>query len=280
MKLIIEAGGTKCKFGLINQSECIEFETEGFNPNSSPIQLLAELLEKFDVVNTQLDKIDAVFYFGAGCGNESNRLKVNSTLHARFKGAKQIKVTSDLEGTAIATLKNDKGIAAILGTGASAGIYNGKIIEVTSPSLGYLLGDEGSGAYLGRELTKRIIRKELEGELIQKFEEQFKINKEQIISDLYSSTSPNAYLAKFVPFYTGNIDNPAIEQILTGAFLLFFEKHIKPLTSNGHTQKIAIVGGIAFQFNYLLTKIIETRYQHELIIYKDAFSELVKLKLG
>ena len=276
IKLIIEAGGSKSHFGLIDNKQIAVFNTRGFNPNSSSTNELICIIEELKQISEKKYKIQSVLYYGAGCGNELNRQLVHETLSDYFRTTSQLKVCSDLEGAAIALFGQKKGIAAILGTGAWSGYYNGEKIEMTSPSLGYLLGDEGSGTYLGKELIKRVLRKELEASLIANFQEYFKLTNEQLIKDIYSNKAQNAYLAGFVPFLSSNINHPAIEQMLSGAFLLFYEKYIKPLTYNGHIQTIGIVGGIAFQFQDLLQSTINRQYQHNFIILKDAFSVLIK----
>ena len=134
MKIIVEAGGTKCKWGLIdNQIRTVE--TIGFNPNCGHPDGLLGIAQA--VAEVAKNEPDSVLYFGAGCGNQQNQELVRSTLKKVFTNA-EIKVCSDLEGAAIALFGDKSGIAAILGTGAAAGYYNGKVIERQAPSLGYL----------------------------------------------------------------------------------------------------------------------------------------------
>ena len=165
MKIIVEAGGTKCKWGLIdNQIRTVE--TIGFNPNCGHPDGLLGIVQA--VAEVAKNEPDSVLYFGAGCGNQQNQELVRSTLKKVFTNA-EIKVCSDLEGAAIALFGNQQGFAAILGTGAAAGYYNGKVIECQAPSLGYLLGDEGSGAYIGKTLIVKVLRNELSTDLCNRF---------------------------------------------------------------------------------------------------------------
>lgn len=264
MKIIVEAGGTKCKWGLIdNQIRTVE--TIGFNPNCGHPDGLLGIAQA--VAEVPKNGPDSVLYFGAGCGNQQNQELVRNTLKKVFTNA-EIKVCSDLEGAAIALFGDQQGIAAILGTGAAAGYYNGKKIEKQAPSLGYLLGDEGSGAYIGKELITRVLRNDFSTDICKRFFEFAQVSPAELIRNVYSANPVNSYLAGFVPFVSANITEPEIISLVNNAFAEFHTKHIAPLNISNLT--VGFVGGVAWQF----ADILQAQYAKrsiEIKIKKDAF---------
>ena len=270
MKIIVEAGGTKCKWGLID-SELLTIETCGFNPNSSPASTLSSMCAK--VLAQTKNQVDSILWFGAGCAADANKKTVGDVLGSAFN-CSNVQVFSDLEGAAIALFGNQPGIAAILGTGAAAGYYNGKKIEKQAPSLGYLLGDEGSGAYIGKELITRVLRNDFSTDICKRFFEFAQVSPAELIRNVYSANPVNSYLAGFVPFVSANITEPEIISLVNNAFAEFHTKHIAPLDINN--LPIGFVGGIAWQF----ADILRAQYAKsgtEIIIKKDAFETLCKL---
>jgi N-acetylglucosamine kinase-like BadF-type ATPase len=274
MELIIEAGGTKCRWGIGKSSGNTEITTQGFNPNFSDIKLLHNIIKDNLLEKLKDTTFNSIYYFGAGCANPTNQRLIEHVLSEYFK-SDYIKVASDLEGAAKAIFKENKGRIGILGTGASAGYYNGNIIKNTAPSLGYLLGDEGSGAYLGKELIKRYLRDELDEELTNGIKGYVEIDKPDLIKTIYSNTQTNSYLASFVNFIILHQDHPAIIQLLTGSFMLYYEKHIKPLGQISDKLPLGLAGGVAWQFKNLIADVYKTNYHVDPIIIKEAFDKLM-----
>ena len=157
MRIIVEAGGTKCKWGLIDDVHKI-IETKGFNPNCANIYNLIDMANH--VAGRCDGTVEYINYYGAGCGSRINAENIGNALSRVFNSAK-IHVGTDLEAAAKALFGDQSGIAAIIGTGAAAGVYNGWQIVKQAPSVGYLLGDEGSGSFLGKTLITKILRNEL-----------------------------------------------------------------------------------------------------------------------
>ena len=267
MKIIVEAGGTKCKWGLIG-SNLQTIETQGFNPNSSNVGALTAMAESVSAKTTE--KVCSIIYFGAGCSNIVNKKAVCDALTAVFKCC-DVQVYTDLEGAAIALFGNKPGVAAILGTGAAAGYYNGKEIERQAPSLGYLLGDEGGGAYIGKTLIAKVLRNEFSDDLCKKFYDFAGLSSAELIKSIYSANPVNSYLAGFVPFASENIAEPEIAVLIDEAFSLFHEKHIAPLNINN--LSLGFVGGVAWQFADILRGQYAKRGQ-QITILKDAFERL------
>ncbi|MBO7595269.1 MAG: hypothetical protein J6T12_09885 [Salinivirgaceae bacterium] len=269
MRIIVEAGGTKCKWGLTG-SRTRTIETIGFNPNCGHTDGLLGIAQA--VAEVAENEVESVLYFGAGCGNRQNQELVRDTLYKVFANA-QIKVCSDLEGAATALFGQEQGIAAVLGTGASAGVYNGSEIIQQAPSLGYLLGDEGSGAYLGKTLIQKVLRRELSDDICRKFWDFAKSTPSELIHNIYMSATANSLLASYVPFLSENVDSEQIKSLVTNGIAKFDQKHIKIL--NLTDLPLGFVGGIAFQFSDMLKHHFSNQ-GFDIKILKDAYSELIK----
>lgn len=168
--------------------------------------------------------IQEIFYYGTGCANPSNAKIVRKALEALFPEAK-IEVTHDLMGAARALCGREKGIACILGTGSNSCFYNGKKIIKNSPGLGYVLGDEGSGAYLGKSnqyYLYGIFDEELRG----RFDLSYTTTPAEILENVYKKPLPNRYLATFTTFLAENRGHYMIENILEDGLNDFFFQHL------------------------------------------------------
>ena len=269
MKLLVEAGGTKCKWGIIGDNNDI-IETTGFNPNCSSIDNLYTIAN--DVKAHIGENVESVLYFGAGCSNRKSEI---ANVIINVFNCPKVNIHTDLEGAAIALFGKESGISAIIGTGSAAGFFNGTAIEQQAPSLGYLLGDEGSGAYLGKTLIAKIIRKELDNKLCNEFFTFFNTSPSDLIKNVYSNSPANGYLASFVPFISKNIDNGQLYEMIVDSFQIFHQKHIEPISNL--SDKIGFVGGIAYQFKDILREMYIDK-GFEIKFLKDAFSELIKFK--
>lgn len=271
MKIIIEAGGTKCKWGIIGEQNKT-IETKGFNPNCSPLDDFIHIVN--DIKGLVDESTDSILYFGAGCSNADNQKAIYNVLSSTFNCG-NTSVRTDLEGAAIALFDDKPGIAAIIGTGAAAGYFDGTKIETQTPSLGYLLGDEGSGAYIGKALITKILRNEFSNNVCKKFFEYAKLTPSNLIKNIYSNSATNSFLASFVPFASQNIDDEQIYSFVKESLHLFHQKHIEPLDRKNLV--IGFIGGVAFQFKDILQQIYADKGIN-IIVKKEAFDELMKQK--
>lgn len=232
MKLIADAGSSKVEWALIDVDGVSEqFETEGVNAlmtNAEDLRcLFADAL-----ANRSADEI---FFYGAGCLNPEVCAKVEDALPAA--GVKF--VGSDLLGAARALFGHNAGLAAILGTGSNCGLYNGERIVDNMPPLGYVLGDEGSGAAIGRALLREIYRGDKL--LRREFEQWLGMGYGEVLDAVYRKPRANAFLASLVPFTRDH----GLEHIAAEAFARFFAA----ISSYFPTERrIAFVGGIAAAF--------------------------------
>lgn len=191
-------------------------------------------------------RISSIYYYGTGCKTKAKASIVKKAIHSIFTEA-DVHVTHDLMGAAISLCGNEKGIACILGTGSNSCYFNGNKIIHNSPGLGYILGDEGSGAYLGRKVIQHFLYGMYDVELNESFHAIFHTDKDEILHKVYREPFANRYLAGFSIFLSANRGHYIIENIIEDGLRDFFEQHI-----NSYPQRfdvpIHFVGSIAFHF--------------------------------
>ena len=245
--LIADSGSTKTDWILTTaENSILEVETMGINPVRDSQDAI------FDVIKNSLApkipqkyQIQEVYFYGAGCIDPYKK-NVREVLVEVFGSETGIAVESDLLGAARALCGNKAGIACILGTGSNSCLYDGKeIVSNTSP-LGFILGDEGSGAFLGKTLVGNVLKKIFSPEIQQLFLQRFNLTPSIIINKVYREPMPNRFLASLVPFLAENREKAEIHDMLVWAFRQFFIRNVKAY--NHPEMEINIVGSIAFYF--------------------------------
>lgn len=276
MKLIAEAGATKIHWGIIDFILIQEFDSEGFNPNVSAEQELSKVIVAALPGNLNPSMVDEIYYYGAGCATTVNKDKVAHQLKFNFPDAGIIVVKSDLEAAAVALFEKKPGIVAILGTGANAGFYNGHSVENNILSLGYLMGDEGSGAYLGFQLLKRYLRKELLKPVQSKLATHISMPDIELVRHIYKQSNISRYFAGFVPFIAENISDECIAKMVDEALDLFIRFHLEDLIKQFPNHRVGIAGGVANLFRYQLTEKLRTMINDEIVIIERPFNQLIQ----
>lgn len=246
LKLIADSGATKTEWRLVGKGSFKSFFTIGLSPyHMDRVQIRETLLKAFP--KTLLKKgIVSIHYYGTGCKTKANANIVKKALEDIFPYA-AVHVTHDLMGAAIATCGNKPGIACILGTGSNSCAFNGKKILLNSPGLGYILGDEGSGAYLGRKVVQHFLYGTFDAPLMKSFKDHFKTNKYEILQKVYKEPFANRYLASFTIFLSMHRGHFIIENIIEDGLRDFFEQHLGSYPQRFSTP-IHFVGSIAFYF--------------------------------
>lgn len=244
--LIADSGSTKTDWIFIcSDGTQTELHTRGINPARDTRDNIYNVL--YHELLTQLPQatnLQAVYFYGAGCIEPFSK-NVSSVIEELFPGC-HTEVESDLLGAARAVCGHEPGIACILGTGSNSCFYDGENIVKHTPPLGYILGDEGSGAYLGKTLLNGLFKGKLPEALKKDFCSKYDLNLSDIIERVYRLPAANTFLASLVPFIVEHRSNPNIHNMLVEAFRLFFERNI---AIYGHKElPINCVGGIAYQF--------------------------------
>lgn len=253
MILIADSGSSKTDWRILSSNGKIQqAQTIGFNP----FYQRADQLDN-DIREVLLPQISAdvkmIYYYGAGCSTEPNKKVIKDVLSKYFDQA-HIEVWHDLLAAARALCGDNSGIACIIGTGVNSCSYDGdKIVENVS-SLGYILGDEGSGSHLGRQLVADYIRKDLPPELWDRFLKRYEINRDDILQKIYQGEMPGRFLASFSKFIFQNIKHPYCHRLVYNSFQTFFEKNVMKYTSY-KTTPIHFTGSVAFYFNNILRQV-------------------------
>ena len=252
--LLVDAGSTKTDWIVLeNGTVTHRVATRGFNPNYSDPKLLPELLKELPA---DLPVIEEVHYYGSGCGSEVNQNTVRRCLKARFKKA-EITVTHDLMAVCHAALGHEKGIACILGTGANSCLYDGNDITERAVSLGYLLGDEGSGCYIGRKLVRAYFYDLMPLELKLSFHLAYNLEINEFVHRVYHGSEASKYLAEFTRFAGEHLAHPYIQNLIKDSFSDFLQAFV--LRYKGcRTLPVSFVGSVAFAFQDLLRESLES----------------------
>ena len=253
MRLIIDSGSTKMDWMILEGGNVTRrFITQGFNPNYSDLRELEGMLAE-SALPSQLDEIH---YYGTGCGSEKNCQLIKVLFQTRFPEA-EITVTHDLMAACHALMGHEKGIVCILGTGSNSCVYDGNAITERAVSLGYLVGDEGSGMHIGREVAKIYFYGFMPEDLREEFDKSFHLALEGFIQNLYHSGQPSKYLATFAKFAGEHQTHPYIRELVKGCFKAFIESSVIRY-SGCRTMKVSFMGSVAYHFKDILNETIKS----------------------
>ncbi|MBQ9339153.1 MAG: ATPase [Paludibacteraceae bacterium] len=255
MILLADSGSTKTHWCLMTANgQSSEFFTDGINPflqttdamrNTIQLQFLPQIAHLL-----WAGTITHIFFYGAGCTPEKKKF-VAAALQACFKKS-EVCVESDMIGAVHGLLGSEAGIACILGTGANSCYYDGKQVVKNVPALGYILGDEGSGAVLGKRLVADVLKNQLGDDLKEQFLSRFNVTQADIVEHVYRQPFPNRYLANFSRFCADNISDPRIYKLVYNHFD-YFAKRILPQYPK---SPVGFVGSIAYYYQDILKKVL------------------------
>lgn len=256
MILIADSGSTKTAWCLVEDPEHIIY-TQGINPFQQSEEdicsiLQHELLPNLPTTNSQLSTVN---FYGAGCTPEKAPV-VACALRQVIGTTATIHVESDILGAARSVCQRQPGIVCILGTGSNSCYYDGHTLHSGNPALGYILGDEGSGAYIGKRLVGDILKKQLPEDVQRLFFEETHETQANIIQRVYRTPLPNRYLASLSPFCARHREHPAIHAFLLDCFGQFFQRNIQssPWSQEATKLPIHFVGSIAHYYRTELTE--------------------------
>ena len=246
MILIADSGSTKCDWILCDNSgkAPIRIKSKGLNPAILSKKEFSDILNKSEALNEYKDIVTNIHFFGAGCGTKKSQNKVNKILESYFQNAKS-ETSEDTMAAIMATTK-EPAVVCILGTGSNCCYYDGKTAHLKSPALGYVLMDEGSGNYFGKELLKTYYYKQMPKELRLLFEKDYNLKEKEVVKKLYKSPTPNKYLAEFARFLFKNENHPFIKQLIMGGMNTFVNNHISLYNQELKTVPLHFVGSIAY----------------------------------
>ena len=250
IKLLADSGATKAEWCLLNNGKKKTIFTQGISPYFLNKEQIAAILANELLPKLKNLKIDEVNYYGTGCANPMNALIVKKAIQSILK-PKKVYVTHDLMAATRALCGHKKGIVANLGTGSFCCFYDGKKIVTQAPGLGYVLGDEGSGAYLGRKVIQYYLYNTFDEDLRARFDARFVTNKIEILENVYKKPLPNRYLASFTVFLGENRGHYMVENIIEDGLNDFFFTHLLRFNEIWK-MPVHFVGGVAFGFKDVL----------------------------
>ena len=247
MRLIVDSGSTKTDWIAIDDSGNILFETQtlGLNP-----QVLSEAIVEERIINNYelyriRNEVDSTFFYGAGCGTEPPRKLMEAVLKSIFQNS-TISVKEDTYAAVYAiTDPGEPSIVCILGTGSNCSFYDGEVVHQKITSLGYILMDDASGNYFGRQLLRDYYFNKIPRTLSDSFAEDFNLGAEEIKTNLYKKSNPNTYLATFAKFVIVNKNEPYIQGLINKGLGLFIENQINQF-DNAKELPIHFIGSISY----------------------------------
>ena len=252
MIIIADGGSTKTNWCLLNESgQKIYFNTEGYNPYFVSADYIVESLFKGLPSDLDLEKVIELNYYGAGCSTE-DKLKIVADAMATVFTNARIFIGHDLLAAARALLGLETGFAAILGTGTNTGIYNGKYISLNIDSAAYILGDEGSGCYIGKKLLTDYIRGYMPEVVRERFWETYKLTPDEVTDQVYTKPLANRFCASFSKFvYDNNVHAEYSRKIVKTSFVDFFENLVSHYP-NYKDYTFNCIGSVGYNFRNVL----------------------------
>ena len=253
MIIVADSGSTKTDWALIKEDGVEYVKSIGLNPYFLSKEELAKGIYSA-LKNVDMDELEGIYFFGAGTSAAANKEKIKSVFVEFFPRLHEIIIDTDLFGAAKALFKEEKGIACILGTGSNSCYYDGSQIADNVNSLGYLLGDNGSGAVLGLKLMQMYLRNKLSPKLSKKFREEYNLDYRYILDNVYKQSTPNKFFAKFSPFIIANINDVEINKMVKDDIREFVDYFIVNYT-NYKELPIRIIGSIGYFYEDVINEV-------------------------
>ena len=251
MKVIAESSSTRTEWAVVDGDKIVEHAfTTGLNPYFQSRRELShsirlELPEAFF-----RRRWDHVYFYGAGCANKEKTKIMESSLVAQFRTP--VTVESDLLGAARRLLVRQPGLACILGTGSNSCLYDGHEIVKNVPPLGYVLGDEGSNAYLGKLFIADMLKGIAPKNLTQAFFERYSVTHNMLMDEVYTNSLPSRALAKYAAFLAEHVDNSYVYNLIYEGFTRFFARNIAAY--DYRNNPVCFVGSTAMTFRAILER--------------------------
>lgn len=281
MIVIADGGSTKTNWCLINEAgRKIHFNTEGYNPYFAKQDYIENSLRTTLPDSLDPSKLDEVYYYGAGCSTDANKKIVADAMQKVFVNAK-INVDHDLLASCRALLGDEPGFAAILGTGTNTCLYDGKGITQNIDSLGYFLGDEGSGSNIGKRLLADYMKGFMPKGLSESFFNIYGLSNEDIFDNIYNKPLPNRFCASFSKFLYDfkTVYTDYAEDVIDTAFTAFFEKLVIHYP-NYNKHLLNVVGSVGYSFRDRLSVVADKYEMGVGKIIRSPIDDLVEYHLS
>lgn len=273
MLLICDCGSTKAEWALLKGEKVFErFVTEGFNPNFCDEEMLNQLIVRvLQIVDNQF--VTKLSFYGSGCGSQANRQRVSALLKNYLPKA-EIMVYPDTLAACHALFGKDKGVACILGTGSNACVYDGVNITQSIASLGYMIGDEGSGCHIGKRIVHDYFLGLMPKDIQSKFDEKYHLDRDSFLKRVYQGEQPSRYLAEFSRFASENIESEYVKKAVGDCFDAFINVLVNAIDDD--FGKIGFVGSIACTYKGILLQHLQNHNIKCEIILKNPMDGLIR----
>lgn len=277
IKLIADSGATKTEWTLLDGKKKKTLFTQGISPYFHNVAQIQGILEQELLPHIKKLTPEAIYYYGTGCKAPENVKLVKKAIKKVFPAA-AVDVNHDLLAAARALCGNKKGVACILGTGSNSCYYDGRRVAKNSPGLGYILGDEGSGAYLGKKVVQYYLYNTFDADLMDRFKARFNTDNDAILDAVYKKPLANRYLAGFAIFLAENRGHFMIENIIEDGLNDFFFNHVYKYRESW-SLPVHFVGSVAWGFKDVLKEMCNS-YELELgTVLKNPMEGLIKYHL-
>nr|WP_314498410.1 BadF/BadG/BcrA/BcrD ATPase family protein [uncultured Chryseobacterium sp.] len=255
MVAIVDSGSTKSDWVILDEFKNVFLKTEtiGFNPNFISRELIVPEIEKNISLTSVKNSITKIYFYGSGCGIQQNCETIKNELGRVFINA-AISVREDLAAAAYAAYNGKPAIICIMGTGSNSCFFDGENLKIKLPSLGILMGDEGSGSAIGKQLVRRFFMQKLPQDLHEEFEDSYHLTIDEALKNMYHSTRPNAFLADFNKFVVERKEHPYFIQMVSEEMKNFFEYQVVPYEES-KISEINFIGSIAYYYENILRSV-------------------------
>ena len=280
MILIADSGSTKTDWCVVENGQPIQqISTKGINPFFQSEEEISNEIATSLLPQLKTNALDAVYFYGAGCGFPDKIAMVHRAITKHLQIKREVEVNTDMLAVAHGLCQHEAGIACIMGTGSNSCYYDGKQIVSNVSPLGFILGDEGSGAVLGKLLVGDILKNQMTPELKEKFLKQFGLTPADIIDRVYRKPFPNRFLASLSPFLAQNIDEPCIHALVLGSFKSFLKRNVMQY-ENFRNSKVHFIGSVAFYYKTILAEAAQEMNIQFGTIIKSPMEGLIKYHSG
>lgn len=276
MIAVVYSGSRYADWKLTDKGKTVsEFKTPGINPFFNDSNYIIHYLNQNNHLINNAEKIKHIYFFGAGASTKESKAVVSNALGCFFRYSK-VMVDHDLKAAALASSADQAGIIGIMGSGSNAAYYDGKKVLENNYGLGYILGDEGSANWLGRNLLKAFLNNLLPKEFELKFRKKFDLERTQILERVYRQAQPALFLSSFSDFLMENKNDDFVRNLVIKGFDIYFKTYIHPLTSKYPGIPFHMVGTVAAGFQEYLHETAERNNLKVNHVIKEPIYNLLK----
>src|SRR6201996_5583639 len=255
MIAVVYSGSNYAEWRLADRGRTIaSFKTAGINPYFNDEKQIIQLLNKNINLIHHAEEIKRIYFFGAGSFSSDLKTIVHNALSTFFKFGR-VTVQHDIEAAAIACCKNKPGIVCICGSGSNAAWYDGRKVKPNNYGLGYILADEGSGNWLGRQLISSYMSETLPENLRKKFVHRYNVDRTQLLEKVYRQKQPALFLSSFNDFYLENRDDNYLQNVIIKGFSKLINTYLLPLYKQHPGASVNFAGSVAANFQDLLQEV-------------------------